>query len=320
MGQLISVLIPAYNHECYIEEAIRSVIDQTYQKIELIIIDDGSSDATWDKITELKAECEKRFLRVILERQENRGTAATFRKLLAKAQGEYVFILASDDFVFPGTLDTLHKFLSTHLNYSLVVGDNRFVDEKSTEIYWDHKRRTVLSAREALFKTFGEFLQRMRPEIDFSSAEFGSYSSLLLENYIPNGYLIRKIYLDQVDSFNEKAPLEDWYLMLQLAKISKLKYLDQVLFSYRWHDTNSIKQREKMLDFAQKTFQYEMKNILAGTNEKYKKQIFQVAQLHEKRNCRSRLRVRGIFHLYKIKKNFYSNERWGLCLLGKEII
>ena len=74
---LISVIISAYNHEKNIEECIRSIMAQTYQNIELLIIDDGSKDGTFVKMRELKPECEKRFVRVVLETQENHGVYYT---------------------------------------------------------------------------------------------------------------------------------------------------------------------------------------------------------------------------------------------------
>ena len=54
---LVSVLIPAYDHEKYVQETIKSIINQTYQNIELIIVDDGSKDSTWQKIQEMREEC-----------------------------------------------------------------------------------------------------------------------------------------------------------------------------------------------------------------------------------------------------------------------
>ena len=65
-SDLISVIIPAYNHERYVEECIRSIMAQTYRNIELIVIDDGSTDGTFAKLQELKPECEKRFVRVVM--------------------------------------------------------------------------------------------------------------------------------------------------------------------------------------------------------------------------------------------------------------
>ena len=63
INPLVSVIIPAYNHEKYIKKAIESIINQTYENIELIIVDDGSDDFTWNKIQEMKPLCEKRFRR-----------------------------------------------------------------------------------------------------------------------------------------------------------------------------------------------------------------------------------------------------------------
>ena len=82
---LVSVLIPAYNHEQYVQLTIRSIIEQTYQNIELIVIDDGSKDSTWEKISELKSECEKRFRRVDFSTQENSGTCKTLNRLDRKS-------------------------------------------------------------------------------------------------------------------------------------------------------------------------------------------------------------------------------------------
>ena len=54
MNSLVSVLIPAYNHEKYVQEAIKSIINQNYENIELFVLDDGSKDNTWQKILEMK--------------------------------------------------------------------------------------------------------------------------------------------------------------------------------------------------------------------------------------------------------------------------
>ena len=68
---LVSVIIPVYNHEKYVQETIKSIINQTYKNIELLMLDDGSKDNSFAKTLELKEECEKRFVRVIMERNWN---------------------------------------------------------------------------------------------------------------------------------------------------------------------------------------------------------------------------------------------------------
>ena len=127
-NSLVSVLIPAYNHEKYVQEAIKSIINQTYQNIELIIIDDGSKDNSWQKIQEMKVECEKRFVRVVFKTKINEGTTHTLNQLLNEAQGEYVYIIASDDIAKSGAIEKEVDFLNNNLDYALVVGNDEFID------------------------------------------------------------------------------------------------------------------------------------------------------------------------------------------------
>lgn len=263
---LVSVIIPAYNHEKYVQDTIESIIAQTYEKIELIVIDDGSKDSTWQKIQQMKDKSEKRFVRVLFETKENEGTCKTLNKLLSLTQGEFVYLIASDDLAKPQAIEKEVEFLENNLDYALVVGDNEFIDNNGKTCFWDKKRNIVHDIKKAKYKTFGQFLQKMI-KYNFSSEKFGDYSILCISNHIPNGYLIRKSIIDKIGGFKPEAPLEDWYLMLQISKYAKMKYLDEVLFSYRWHETNTIKNSNKMHLFASKTLEHELK-ILSNIDEK----------------------------------------------------
>ena len=141
--KLVSVLIPAYNHENYVQETINSIINQTYQNIELIIIDDGSKDSTWQKIQELQVECEKRFVRVVFETKQNEGSCKTLNKLLSLAQGEFVYIIASDDLAKPNAIEKEVEFLANNEDYALVVGDNEIIDSEGKRAYWENKIKRV---------------------------------------------------------------------------------------------------------------------------------------------------------------------------------
>ena len=79
---LVSVVISAYNHENYIQETINSIIAQTYEKIELIIIDDGSIDLTFEKILEMENVCKERFINIIFKKQKNQGIGTTANNLI----------------------------------------------------------------------------------------------------------------------------------------------------------------------------------------------------------------------------------------------
>lgn len=269
---LISVLIPSYNHEKYVQDTIKSIIEQSYENIELIIVDDGSKDSTWDKINEMRQMCESRFKRVRFETKENEGTVVTFNRLISLAHGEFVLIIASDDALFDkDALKIQAEFLIKNKKYVLVVGDNQFIDGNGKVCYWDKDSNVIYNENEAAYKTFGEALKAGRPDIDFNSCRFGEYSTFYRVNYIPNGYLIRKSALDKMGGFKKEAPLEDYYLHFQLSKYGKYKYIDKVLFSYRWHNLNTIKNTEKMEAFTNQTRDFEAENAYKNPRNKYSK-------------------------------------------------
>lgn len=257
-NNLVSVLIPSFNHEKYVQETINSIIKQTYQNIELIVIDDGSKDSTWQKIQEMKEVCQERFVNVIFETKQNEGTCATFNKLLEKANGEYVYIIASDDTAIPTAIEKEINFLANNPDYALCVGDNAIMDSNSKICYWDKKRNIVYDIKKAKYKTFGEYLQKTQ-NLDFTQDYFGTYSTIYPRNYIPNGYLIRKSIFAKSGYFIKEAPLEDYWLMLQISKCAKMKYINETLFNYRWHETNTIKQKSKIGEYIDKTRKHENK-------------------------------------------------------------
>lgn len=263
---LVSVIIPSYNHENYVKDTIESIIAQTYKNIELIVIDDGSKDSTWQKIQEMRDKCEERFIKVHFETKENEGTCKTLNKLLSLAQGEFIYLIASDDLAKPQAIENEINFLISNPDYALVVGDNEIIDGEGKACYWDKTRNNVYDIKKAKYKTFCDFLKQNRKDIDFNSKQFGNYQSLYVGNYIPNGYLIRKSIFEKIGYFTPEAPLEDYWLMLQISKYSKMKYLDEVLFYYRWHNANTIKNVEKIRLFTDKTSELEEK-ILSKVNE-----------------------------------------------------
>lgn len=261
-NQLVSVLIPAYNHEDYVQETIKSIINQTYQNIELLIIDDGSKDNTWEKIQEMKTKCEKRFVNTHFETKNNEGVCSTLNKLINLSKGEFVYIIASDDIAKPQAIEKEINFLSNNPQYSLVVGDNEIIDKNGKICYWNKKRKCVYSIKQARFKTFVEYLKRHNNF--FNDKNFGKYTTIFRGNYIPNGYLIRKSIYKLIGMYPEGQYLEDWWFMLQLSKYSKMKYLNEILFSYRWHDSNTIKNGKLMKIVGENTLKLEneiLKNV-----------------------------------------------------------
>lgn len=258
MSALISVIIPAYNHEHYVQQTIRSIIVQSYDNIELIVIDDGSKDKTWEKIQELRNECEARFQRVVFLTQPNMGTCGTLNRLMDLAKGDYVFLIASDDIALPMVLETELNALEADPQCVLAVGDNAFIDSQGRVCFWDLRQCCIYEKNKAAFLTFGDAIEDTLP-FTLDSDEFGRYRNLNHVNHIPNGYLIRGSTLRQIERFTEETPLEDLWLMMQLAKFGSMKYLPQVLCQYRWHSNNHASQRKHMRHMTAQTIRHEDK-------------------------------------------------------------
>lgn len=296
-NNLVSVLIPAYNHENYIQETIESIINQTYPNIELIILDDGSKDKTWEKITELKPKCENRFVKIHFETKQNEGTCMTLNKLLKLSSGEFVYIIASDDLAKPQAIEKEVKFLQNNPDYALAVGDNEYVDSMGKQIFRTQKAFTS-NIKNAKYKTVKEFLSS-KLKIDFLSDDFGSYKTLYKENYIPNGYLIRKNIFETIGNFTKNAPLEDFWLMLQISKYKKMKYIDEILFSYRIHDTNTIGNSTRMRELTTQTRNYEQKLL-----EKYltNHKNDELLKIYNEGICYYQTGIPNILMLYKYQK------------------
>lgn len=260
---LVSVIISSYNHENYVQETIKSIIVQNYKNIELIIIDDGSTDRTFEKILEMESICNKRFVNTILQKQQNQGIGATCNKLIGLSRGEYLYYIASDDLAKPNAIKDEVSFLEQHKDYALVVGNNEIIDENGIVSYWDKDRKLEYNKNKACYQTFADFLK-----IRQLGNNFGTYLYLYRGNHIPNGYLVRKSIYNKTGLNSKAAPLEDWFMNLQISKYSKIKYIDKILFSYRWHPNNTIQQSKKIQDMYDLTLQYE-NTLLTKTDFKY---------------------------------------------------
>ena len=120
----VSVWVSAYNHEEYIEQAIMSIVNQTYQDFELLVIDDGSSDKTPEILEKLSQQYGFFF-----EKQENQGLPRTLNKLVRMAKGEYITGCASDDFWPEPRLEEQIQFFNSNPEAKIVHGMVEYVDK-----------------------------------------------------------------------------------------------------------------------------------------------------------------------------------------------
>lgn len=272
MLPLISVIIPSYNNEKYITDTINSIIQQTYENLELIIIDDGSTDNSYNTIQNIINHNKRAFNNIIIEQHKNSGIVSTLNIALKHVQGEYIYFIASDDIAKPHAIQTLYDHIISG-NYILAVGDNEIIDKNSIKISWDKERNILPYNDPNGFNTFWNFLKNKRKDINNIINNFGSYETLLKGNYIVNGILIKSSAMQQTGGYQTEAPLEDWYMNLQLSKLGKFIFVNDILFSYRWHDTNISHNSNKMEEYIKKTILYE-KSIIDKSDSKYYSTLF----------------------------------------------
>ncbi len=222
---LVSVLIPAFNHERFVQRCLDSVLEDPYPAKELIIIDDGSTDATAERIADWVAtHCMDIPIEYV--RRENRGIAATLNELVARASGEFLRPGASDDYLLPGGLDAQVRYLLTHPGKGAVIGDSVVVDQDDRKIH-ESGMRDLRGANKRLYRSD----DGIRRAIISQWAIGGPVA------------MMRRSALDTVDRWSEGLRIEDWDLFLRLAARDALGFIDVSVCAYRIHGTNLSKTR-----------------------------------------------------------------------------
>ena len=211
---LVSVVIPCYNHENFVQDCIQSVINQTYENIELIIIDDGSKDGSVEKIQEMLEKCYSRFSRFEFITRSNRGLSETLNEAINWCKGKYFSAIASDDILIKDKISSQLEYLENESNLVAVFGRVLFIDQDGKDIEEEPSKKINLVKFEDLF------LQKI---ILMAPTQ-----------------LIRLENIKKVGGYIEDMIIEDWYMWLKLSKIGKIKIIDKVLVKYRYHENNTV--------------------------------------------------------------------------------
>ena len=132
---LVSVIMPVYNTKQWVWEAIESILDQTFKDFEFIIVDDYSTDGSYE-ICEKYAKKDKRIK--LYRNEKNWWVAYTKNRLIGLTSTDYLASQDSDDVSFLNRLELEYKFLEEHKDYAVVAWNNVIIDEKWNTI-WHRK-------------------------------------------------------------------------------------------------------------------------------------------------------------------------------------
>jgi glycosyltransferase involved in cell wall biosynthesis len=221
MSPLISIIIPSYNHRNFIGEAIRSAQSQTHRPVELIVLDDGSADGSFEY---LQREFGSSLAH--LARRDNRGAHATINDAIALSRGEWIAILNSDDVYAPDRLAKLLEFASRN-GHELVFSDVGFRDENGPlgpdhKIVQSHGRAAAGAERD------------------------GIEQALLRGNFVltTSNLMMRRTAFETIGPFRPFRYCHDWDFLLRAISRSKIGWLREPLLSYRLHAANTIRETD----------------------------------------------------------------------------
>jgi glycosyltransferase involved in cell wall biosynthesis len=210
---VVSVVTPTYNQAAFLRETIESVLSQDYPSIEYQIIDDGSTDGTPEILKEYAG-------RAWIESHENRGQTPTINKGWARATGDILTWLNSDDTFLPGAVQTAVAYLAANPDVGIVFGDTLFTTEDGTPI----ERSRKLSGFD-----YPEFVRRCENPIAQPSA------------FIRRSVIEDIGLLDPVFYY-----FMDWDFWLRAGLKYRISYFPELLSTYRLHaESKSIAQQAK---------------------------------------------------------------------------
>ncbi len=213
IDSLTSVLMPVYNEEKYIEEAIMSVASQDCKNIEIVIVNDGSTDRTEEKVFEAIDKIKDDTKVTYFAFEENKGKVAAINKAFSLSSGDYIALLAGDDVMACNSIESRKEFLENN-KFDVVCSDMMLCTENldPISILRIYKKKGPISWNEEKYK-------------------------LLVNNFIGGGSIFFKRQVaEDLFPIPEDLLFEDWWLsFFLLAKCKVIGHIAEPLLFYRAH-------------------------------------------------------------------------------------
>lgn len=223
---LVSVIIASYNHAPYIELSILSVLAQTYPHIELLVVDDGSTDDSVERIRRLSEKHGFNF-----RTQANQGLASTLNDCIARSRGRLIAPFGSDDIMMPERIAVQVAYMRDKPEVGICAANIEVIDSNGEPL-----------PRRSRTRKF----RRLDFEDVFDSETPGAPAPTLL---------FRREALERVGGFDPEIRLEDLLVELKITHSGYfIDILGDVLAKYRVHETNTYKNHRFMIDNVLKSY------------------------------------------------------------------
>jgi glycosyltransferase involved in cell wall biosynthesis len=211
----VSITMPVLNGSRYIDRSLESIMAQTYQNFELIVVDDGSTDDTRQHIDRFASRADLRCIR----HSRPAGITRSVNDGLRHSTRKYIAFLDHDDTWLPHFLETQVAYLDTHPDVGMVHADFQTIDADGNIL-----EDSVARCR-----------QRTRPSGHV-------FPQLFMDSFVVgNSVLIRKEVFDRLGGFDESLRWGDYHMWLRIARNYRIDYVPEVLTQYRQHATQSTR-------------------------------------------------------------------------------
>jgi len=229
----ISVIMPSFNYDSYLSEAIESVLAQSFQDWELLIVDDGSADKSPQIIESYVSQYPEKIRYFYHENRQNRGLAKTYELGFKHSRGEYIALLEADDAWLPESLALRLEIL-----------------EKDPKIAVAYSGVEMVGERKVIQKIVGDFQQWKLPYELITDRSFYAFPLLLDNNPLLtcSAIMTRRSFIEGLDLSAPYDAWFDWWLLVQLSVEGKFHYITRPSIRWRLHEKSYINRFNGQLD------------------------------------------------------------------------
>ncbi len=249
ISKLVSIIIPAWNAEKYIKEAIDSALNQTHPNTEVIVVNDGSTDGT-ESILKSYQNPKLRYFN-----QENQGLAGARNTGIKNSQGEYIALLDSDDIFLPSKVERQAEILEDNPDYGICYSDLLHFNDPPDPARFESRSESGGSPS-GTWRAGESHRKFFHHRYRYPSGDI--FGEIIHRQFInPLAVMIRRGIFNQFGLFDQNLRRsEDWELWLRLAKNGvKFYYLNEVLAHYRVRSIGNLSSLESEPEMKEKNLE-----------------------------------------------------------------